>query len=203
MMDNKRRSILAIDDDITALTAIRTVLEGTFDVSLAKNADMAKNILHSAEIDMILLDLEMPGLPGMEFLSAIRNNTSFYHIPVIVVSSHGMADIIVKARKAGANDFVVKPIAPKALLEKIHSVLKVSRKKINRETLVRKLSMLETCCVMGQGRRADDLIDELEMMFCDMAVDLEVAEICKHTRAAQYPQVIQEIKQLTSKLAAS
>ena len=199
-MFDKKKTILAIDDDITILATMRGILEGTYDVSLAKNLDIAKTILQTIEVNMILLDMDMPGLSGMDFLDELQKSDSYYHIPVIIVSSYGTADVIVEAKKGGASDFVVKPIVPKTLLGKIHSVFKTARRKITHESLVRNLKFLETTCLMGKSSNVEEIITNLEHVYCDKAIDLEIAEICKHARNMDYSLVAEKIKPLLANL---
>ena len=125
-MADRRKTILAIDDDITILNGIRTILEETYEVSLAKNTEIAKAILNAVDVALILLDMNMPGLSGMDFLEFIRNDGSYKHIPVIIVSSQGTDDVLLEIKKRGAVDFVIKPIVPNILREKIHLAFKIS-----------------------------------------------------------------------------
>ena len=118
-----KKTILAIDDDITILNTIRSVLEETYEVSLAKNTDSALTILKTTQVDLILLDLNMPIASGADFLEYIRRDASLYRIPVIVVSSQGTVNVRTEAREKGAVDFVIKPISPDILREKIHAHL--------------------------------------------------------------------------------
>ena len=78
-MPEQRKTILAIDDDITILASIRSILTKSFDVSCAKNIEIAKTILGTTEVDLILLDMEIPGVSGMEFLETLHKNSAFYH----------------------------------------------------------------------------------------------------------------------------
>ena len=196
MREATKKNILAIDDNSVSLTVINTILEGSYKVYLAKNTELATKILHAEPIDLILLDLEMPDMPGIDFLDAIHNNTSFYYIPIIIVSSHGTEDLIVKAKKKGASGFVVKPCNPKTLIDKIEATLKIARKKISWEVLARKLNILETACIMKQNSRISEIINELEQVHCDIAVDLELTEICKNARAGDYKMVTKKISAL-------
>ena len=61
----EKKSILVIDDDITALTVLRKILEHDFDVSLAKSVEMAWSVLNITVVDLILLDVEMPNISGL------------------------------------------------------------------------------------------------------------------------------------------
>jgi len=200
MADTTKKNILAIDDNLTTLTELRVILESTYEVYLAKDAEVAKKILHSATIDLILLDLEMPGMSGIDFLDAIHNNTSFYFIPIVIVSAHGTGDIILRAKKKGASDFIVKPCNPKTLLEKVASVLKIARKKISREILARKLNILETACTANQGSRVMEIIAELGQVYCDIAVDLELSEICTSAESGDYDETAKKISTLLKAL---
>ncbi|MCL2067585.1 MAG: response regulator [Treponema sp.] len=195
-MNKGKKTVLAIDDEITTLSAIRNILEGFFDVCLAKNAEIAMTILKTTEVDLILLDMEMPNCSGMEILEDIGKNPKYYHIPVIMVSSHGQADIIIQAKNAGAKAFIVKPINPKTLLDKINAVLKTSLQKINKDVLYRKLDSMAAFCKQGSSVKVEALMAELGRVYCDMATDAEVAAICKHAKNLDYILVIDKIHRL-------
>ena len=200
-MNEKRKTILAIDDDITILNTIRTVLEGSYEVSLAKNTTIAKKILTTTRVDLILLDMNMPGTSGMEFLQFVSNDDSQYHIPVIIVSSQGTADVIVETQKMGAVDFVVKPISPNILREKIRSSLKAASEKIGRIALVIKLRKLAQVCEAGRGSHVEEVIEELEQVYYDHTIDAKIAEICTYARDMEYSLVDEKIKELLADLS--
>ena len=192
---------MAIDDNISILTTIRSILERSYDVSLAKDTEIAKTILNTTSVDLILLDIEMPELTGMEFLSILQNNASWYHIPVIIVSSHGTPDVIIDSKKSGAVDFIVKPILPRILIDKVHSVLKTAKKRISKTGLFRKLKVLESSCVMGKSAQVEDVIKDLEQIYFDLKTDMEIAEICKFARGMEYKLVREKIKPILSVLS--
>ena len=196
MANRTRKTILAVDDDITILNTIRSVLEGTYEVSLAKNTDIARTILTSTRIDLILLDMNMPGVSGMDFLEFIRNDNSHYHIPVIIVSSQGTSDVIVEIKKRGAVDFVVKPISPNILKEKIRSSLKDASVKTSRMSLEIKLKRLALACAAGKSGNVEEIVNELEQVYFDHTVDMEIAEICRYAKDMEYNLVDKKVKQL-------
>ena len=202
-MNNIRKTILAIDDDITILNTIRTVLEGTYEVSLAKNTDIARTIPDSVKIDLILLDMNMPGTSGIDFLEFIRNDSSHYHIPVIIVSSQGTADVIVEIKKRGAVDFVVKPISPNTLKEKIHSSLKTASTKTSRMSVVIKLNKLADACAAGKSDRIEEVLEDLEKVYFEHIIDTEIAEICKYAKDMEYTIASEKTGQLLAILEQS
>ena len=194
------KTILAIDDDITILTHIRTILEGAYEVRLAKNAEIAKKILTTTEVDLILLDINMPGESGLEFLKIIQKNPSFYHIPVIIVSSQGTIDVIMNIKESGVDYFVVKPISSALLMEKVRVALKKTRSKINSESLARKLKSLENACTSGKVSQAEEIVKNLELVYYDMETDIIIADICKLVKEMDYSIADEKIKQLLTTL---
>jgi DNA-binding NtrC family response regulator len=195
-----RKNILAIDDDVIILTGIRAVLERHHDVCLAKNVDIASTILKTTDVSLILLDMEMPGISGMEFLEFIQKDADYYNIPVIVVSSHGMTDTIVEAKQRGAADFVVKPFNSVTLLEKTRSALKTARKKIGTDELAAKLHKLKNACITGKSGSIEKIIKDLESVSYDMQTDALIAEICQYARNMEYNLVNEKLNQLLNNI---
>ena len=200
-MSDYKKTILAIDDDITVLTTIRSILERSYDVSLAKNTSIAKNILDRTMVDMILLDMDMPGMSGMDFLETIHSDDSYYSVPVIIVSSYGTANVILEAKKRGAIDFLVKPISPKILLEKIQYGFKFARSKISKIGLARKLQLLENACMQGKSIQIDKCIKDMDQYCLDLKTDTEIAEICKYAKEMDYNLVEDKIRNLMAELS--
>jgi putative two-component system response regulator len=121
-----KKIILAVDDMPMNLTAIRTILHNDFDIRLAKSAKTALAMLNTVKADLILLDIEMPEMSGFEFLEYLRTTAEYpeyRRIPVIFVTSHATEDFIARAASSGAEDYVVKPIVPAVLLEKVNAVI--------------------------------------------------------------------------------
>ena len=108
--------------------------------------------------------------------------------------------MIKKAKKNGASDFVVKPCNPKTLIEKINSVLKTARKKMSREVVARKLNILETACNTQQTSRINEIITELEQIYCEISIDLVIAEICNSAEEGNYKEAAKKISALIKDL---
>jgi len=200
-MYDQRKTILVIDDNLSTLFSLQSILEGKYELSLAKDAKIAQTILSVARVDLILLDMEMPGLSGMEFLELLHSNPSLYDIPVIIVSSHGTADIIINARKLGAVDFVVKPISSEALLDKIHIALRDAPEKISKLGLLRKLQVRESASIKGQRNQVETIIDDLEHFSYDIETDPELAALCKAARKMEYNDVVEKTNKLLMQLS--
>jgi putative two-component system response regulator len=125
-MEQEKKAILAVDDIIPSLHIIKILLEDTFKVYLAKSIEVASGILKTSKVDLILLDIEMPGMSGFEYLKHLREMPQYCDIPVIFVTSYATKDFLVQAMNSGAKDFIAKPISLDVLKGKIYAVLGIS-----------------------------------------------------------------------------
>lgn len=119
-----KKHILVVDDEIGALTLIGIMLErGGFNVVKAKDADAALAVLDQNTPDMIILDVMMPGMDGIELCSVIRTREETRHTPVLILSARGDADSVMRGMEAGANDYLPKPILHHDLVAKVRMIL--------------------------------------------------------------------------------
>lgn len=95
----------------------------------AMNGREALSLLaQNADVDLILLDINMPVMSGLEFLHHCKREQVFRHIPVIVISTEGKRDDTVRALEAGARGYVTKPFRPPELHALIDRICSVERK---------------------------------------------------------------------------
>jgi putative two-component system response regulator len=129
--DKTKKVILAVDDIIVDLRTIRNALNKFYEVKVVKSSEQALLVLASTKVDLILLDIEMPGMSGFDVLKMIKNIPSTRDIPVIFVSSHVSVDLIARALKCGAVDYIAKPFEPGVLLKKTFAALKTADTRVN------------------------------------------------------------------------
>lgn len=197
MEKKEKKNLLIIDDDITTLTAMRKMLEKDFEVSLSKSAEMAWNILNNTLIDLILLDVEMPSTSGLDFIKRLREEPSFCYIPVIFVTSHGTPDVILKAMGSGAKSFIVKPVAPNVVLEKVNMVLREeAAPKSKRDWLLKQLHLLEAACKTGRSAEVETLSREMIKIRYNSGTDTLLTEICTHAMKLNYTEAVEKIAAL-------
>ena len=111
--------LLVIDDEAMVRDSIVAYLEDSgYHVDAAGSGRSGLDILEKQEVDLILCDLRMPNVDGLEVLRQVKERAD--NIPVIVVSGAGVMDDVVQALRLGASDYLVKPILDMAMLE--HSV---------------------------------------------------------------------------------
>jgi two-component system response regulator MtrA len=119
-----KKHILVVDDEIGALTLIGIMLErGGFNVLKAKDATSALAVLDQNTPDMIILDVMMPGMDGIELCGVIRDRSDTSVTPVLILSARGDAESVMRGMEAGANDYLPKPILHHDLVAKVRSML--------------------------------------------------------------------------------
>jgi response regulator RpfG family c-di-GMP phosphodiesterase len=161
----ERKTILAVDDMAENLTTLRTILQDYFDVRIAKTAKMALSLMETINMDLILLDIEMPGMTGFQFLEqAHKDNPKHKDIPVIFVTSHADPDMITRAINSGAKDYVVKPIKPEVLLKKIDTIIGLPEKKNTQNPLEFKLKNLLVVIGSGDSAKIEIVAEEIERL---------------------------------------
>lgn len=120
-----KKIVLAIDDAAINLATIKAILSNDMDVRVAKSAEVALFILGSVKVDLILLDIEMPGMSGFDFLEVLREIPDVSRTPVIFVTSHANAGFVARASKRGVKEYIVKPINALILKSKVYGVLEM------------------------------------------------------------------------------
>jgi two-component system OmpR family response regulator len=114
--------ILVVDDDPEIRDAVGEYLElRRFKVSLAGNGEEMQQILEEAPVELILLDIGLPGTDGIELIGRIKPSFSG---GIILLTAHGAPEDRVLGLESGADDYVVKPFNFRELLARIHSVLR-------------------------------------------------------------------------------
>jgi len=113
----RTKTILIADDSATMRAMLVSVVEsvGDYHIVEASSGFEALRLLPRGHIDLILTDINMPDINGLELISYLRNNPNYKNIPVFIISSEGNAKDIEKGKRLGADEYVVKPFSPDAL----------------------------------------------------------------------------------------
>ena len=119
----KKKTVLAIDDNVQQLKEFQYFLTPQYDLRVVKAASEAISFLNNNKVDIILLDIEMPNISGFEFLYDIRKIPSYLEVPIIIVSGNTGKDFFNEARKSSAADVLTKPVLQKDLVDAIEKYL--------------------------------------------------------------------------------
>jgi two-component system response regulator MtrA len=126
--------ILVVDDDVALAEMISIVLRGEGYVPIqAFNGKEALDLFPDAKPDLVLLDVMLPGLDGIQVCSAIREMSG---VPVIMLTAKGDTTDVVRGLESGADDYVVKPFNPKELVARIRTRLRPTSASVARVIVV-------------------------------------------------------------------
>ncbi|MDR1874659.1 MAG: response regulator [Synergistaceae bacterium] len=131
--------ILVVDDNMAVLKQIGAQLAGNYDVLLAGGGALALRICLQEKPDLVLLDVEMPGMDGFETLTALKRDPELNQIPVIFLTGRHDPATEIRALGSGAMDFITKPVNRSILLHRIELHLRFSSYQHHLENTVRKL----------------------------------------------------------------
>ncbi len=154
-------SILIVDDEQSirdSLTGI--LLDEGFAVSTASDGESALTLLSEDRPDLILLDIWMPGMDGLETLARIREWNS--EQLVIMMSGHGTIETAVRATKSGAYDFIEKPLSLEKLLVSIQNALKLNR--LSQENRALKAKIAQDYEMIGDSSKIVELRRQIEIV---------------------------------------
>lgn len=120
-----KKKILVIDDSSTNIVLLNAILlQHGYDVLTAFSAKEAYKLLENESPDLILLDLLMPEISGIDFLEEIKKQSNLRNIPVVIVSAVGSKENISLTRELGAVSFISKPVNIDELMEQVSGLLK-------------------------------------------------------------------------------
>ncbi len=118
------RRILVIEDQEDNRRILRDLLTSAgYEMLEALTGEEGVISAETHRPDLILMDIQLPGLDGYEATRRIKANPALRQIPIIAVTSYALSGDEVKAREAGCDDYVTKPFSPRALLAKIREYL--------------------------------------------------------------------------------
>ncbi|MBI5643117.1 MAG: chemotaxis response regulator CheY [Deltaproteobacteria bacterium] len=117
--------ILVVDDFSTMRRIIKNILKeiGYVNVDEADDGTTALEKLKGAKFDFVVTDWNMPNMPGIELLKAIRQDPDLKATPVLMVTAEAAKENVVTAVAAGVNNYIVKPFTAAALKERIDLIL--------------------------------------------------------------------------------
>lgn len=155
-------SILVVDDNADMRAYLKTLLEKNYNIVVAKNGKEALEKIHKKPPDLVLSDIMMPVMDGIQLLKEIKQNRHTAHIPVILLSARAGEEAKIEGYDIGADDYLVKPFSSKELLSRIRAQIKIVELRNELEGNVRNLFMQAPAiiCVLRGPRHIYELANE-------------------------------------------
>ena len=160
MIDTEPRSILVVDDNAGIREAVEKILEKeeTYTVFTASNGEEAVKILQQDTIDVLLTDLRMPKVDGLELLKIAK--TISEDIEVILITGHATVEVAVEVMKDGAFDFIQKPFNKTTVLKTVRKAIEKRGLVLENRTLHEKLNTIrETDSIIGKSSAIRKVIE--------------------------------------------
>jgi putative two-component system response regulator len=180
---------VVVDDDALARQALRRILEGRgFEVQEAEDGTEALEILHDS-VDLVLLDLEMPGMTGIEVLREIRSRERFSGLPVVLVTETNAEEARRKAVEYGANDIISKPFEAAEVGLRAEGQLRLKRAadRLRRHEEEMEADVRSRTAALRKAlRREKEAREELHEAQLDTIRRLVLAAELKDSRAAKH-----------------
>ena len=119
------KTILIADDSATMRAMLVTIVEGLGDFNIveASSGFEALRLLPRERVDLIMTDINMPDINGLELISYLRSNLNYKSIPVFIISTECSEKDIEKGKQLGADEYVVKPFLPETIQQLVTQYL--------------------------------------------------------------------------------
>lgn len=154
------KSILIVDDEDSIRLSLEGILEDEgFRTSFAATGEECLNIIQSEDPDLVLLDIWMPGIDGLETLKKIKQMRP--HQLVVMMSGHGSIETAVKATRLGAFDFIEKPLSLEKVLLSIQNAMKIGQLVAENKALKEKIG--HDYQMIGNSAAIDQLKQQIKM----------------------------------------
>jgi two-component system alkaline phosphatase synthesis response regulator PhoP len=150
-----QESILVVDDEQAILELVRyNLAKRGYRVLLAETGESALSLGSNDLPDLIVLDLMLPGIDGLDVCRHLKANPQTQHIPVILLTARGQEEDIATGMEMGADDYITKPFSPKVLISRIRAALR--RKDNTREEFE---SILRRGTLVINPKRQEAIVD--------------------------------------------
>jgi DNA-binding NtrC family response regulator len=152
------QKILIVDDEAVIRKSLREILEyEKYEIEEAENAQQALSLVEQVDYNVIISDIKMPKMNGVEFLEALKK---IKDIPVIMITGHGDINTAVDAIKKGAFDFIQKPLDLNRLLISVRNAFERTNLVVETKTLKRKVDKRYE--IIGKSQAIQDIKDIIE-----------------------------------------
>lgn len=119
----RKKKILIIEDDLDIRIMMEYILREDYDLVLCEDGRSGIDKAVEERPDLILLDIYMPGISGLEVCKAVRDNSEISSTPVILLTAGALKEEVSEGYAIGADDYIFKPFEPGELIERIEKLL--------------------------------------------------------------------------------
>ena len=164
-----KERILVVDDeeDILELVKYNLDKEG-YQVTGALSGEEALKKARSNDFDLIVLDLMLPGIDGLDVAKSLKNDQNTRNVPLVMLTAKGEEADIVTGLELGADDYIIKPFSPRVLVARVRAALRRQARKPDENTAVVQIHELEIHpgrrSVLADGQTVDLTFTEFQVL---------------------------------------
>ncbi len=147
---NSKGSILIVDDELGPRESLRMILKPLYDVHTVENGQEALKFISQEKVDLVTLDLNMPGLSGIEVLQEIKKLQP--DIEVMIITGYGTLDNAREAIRVGAGDFISKPFSVADVIAIVSKAFERRNYNLKIKNLIKELKDLRSS--LGENHKA-------------------------------------------------
>ncbi len=114
--------MLIVDDSHVIRSTLRKILSDRFTVLELDSGEGIYDLIRETKVDLIILDVLLPGESGLQICKRLKNHEETSHIPIMICSSVGDKSNVLEALRNDANDFIMKPFTSEVLLDKLRNL---------------------------------------------------------------------------------
>ena len=167
-MSNERILVVDDEEDILELVRYNLAKEGYQVTGVLTGEDALKKAL-SENFDLIVLDLMLPGIDGLEVAKRLKNSPKTEQVPIVMLSAKGEDADIVTGLELGADDYITKPFSPRVMIARVRTALRRKTSKPQEETAVIHIVELEIHpgrrSVLAAGKPVDLTFTEFQVLY--------------------------------------
>jgi adenylate cyclase len=173
-----RARLLVVDDDSHNRAVLSALLAPLgHDIVEASDGTTALRLLETNDVDLVLLDLRMPGLDGIDVLLHLRARPEWAMLPVVLVTAQHDRTSRLRGLQAGADDFLEKPLDPAILRARVHNLLLLKGERERSESLLLNVLPASVAERLKRGETIADTVPDVSVLFADIVGFTELAAI--------------------------
>jgi diguanylate cyclase (GGDEF)-like protein len=157
MAMTQKPRVLIVDDEAANVHVLARALNGLYDLFFATKGEQAIEIAAKQQVDLVLLDVVMPGLDGLEVLRRLKSDELLAVVPVIFVTAMSDVDDEARGFALGAVDYIAKPISPSIVRARVATHLELKRQR----DLLEQRAFLDGLTGIANRRRLDERLDAI------------------------------------------
>ncbi|MCF8381138.1 MAG: response regulator [Bacteroidales bacterium] len=195
--DNREFSLLVVDDNHEVRNLVESLLIDKYFIFKAPDGITALKILNQESIDLVISDVIMPGIDGLELTKSIKSDINTSHIPVILLTARAEIDDRIEGLEVGADSYIPKPFTPRHLMVRIEKLI-VNSKRLHQSFKVYTDKQYQNEAVEGLSTRDQELIANIIEFIEEKMQDVNLnAESLSAQMFMSKTQLYRKVKALT------